>query len=417
MNFDKFESAYEIRGMITMETPLRIGKQIAPYSISSAPVLLQYDASKRDYVPFIPGSSLKGVLRSSCERIVKSYGEPICALPDTCSECRVCTVFGAQDTGAKIRVRDCTLSADTVYWRSTEERPHHADKYDLYKDRYVIKKKRGRYWTEEDVPPFTFVFHIAIANATEEDVALVLLGLDEFNHKRAHIGGGVSRGLGFASVSIEGIIEKRVADFRVTKTNKEIKPLSLNPDAGFNGARDFSCYWRADDDSLNGCIVCELEAECRSDFTMKGVDEENITVNGTLIIPGSVIKGFLRKNCSTTWGAEMIDDVFGSTRKKGHRSRILVSDAFPSDTFTDEKLTKGTRLTCWMVFDNMKETELREIVEVLKEENTISGDISAKGYNPDGKKRYNRVRFVVKSAWKFTLKDRALDVTVGLQNE
>ena len=184
MNFDTFESTYEIRGTITMETPLRIGKQIAPYSISSAPVLLQYDASKRDYVPFIPGSSLKGVLRSSCERIVKSYGEPICALPNTCSKCRICTVFGAQDTGAKIRVRDCTLSVDTVYWRSTEERPHNAE----------IKKKRGRYWTEEDVPPFVFVLHIAIANATEEDVALVLLGLDEFNRKRAHIGGGVSRG-------------------------------------------------------------------------------------------------------------------------------------------------------------------------------------------------------------------------------
>jgi CRISPR/Cas system CSM-associated protein Csm3 (group 7 of RAMP superfamily) len=400
MTFDRFENTYEIQGTIKMETPLRIGKQIAPYSVSSAPVLLQYDAAKRDYMPFIPGSSLKGVLRSSCERIVKSYGEQVCNLPVTCGTCRICTVFGAQEAGAKIRVRDCKLSMG-VYLRYTEERPHYAD--------------RGGLRYEEDIPPFCFDLHIDIANATENDVRLVLLGLEEFNHKRAHVGGGVSRGLGFASVEIKRIIEKRVDDFRVNKEDKkDIKPLNLSLRPGFKGGMDFSCYWRADDNTLNGCIVCELEAECQSDFHMKGADEENITMNGMPIIPGSVIKGFLRKAFLKSPGGRNTDKIFGSVRM---RSRVLVSDAFPSDKFIGDKLLKGTKLTCWLVFDNMAEKEIKEILKLLNKEEPISGDTSAKGYNKDGEKLYNHVTFRVTKARKFTLKHPAFDVMEALKNE
>lgn len=402
MTFERFKNSYEIVGEIRMETPLRIGKQIAPYSVSSAPVLLQYDAAKREYMPFIPGSSLKGVLRSSCERIVKSYGDDgACNLPKTCGTCRICNVFGAQEVGAKIRVRDCKLSTG-VYLRYTEERPHYAD--------------RGGLRYEEDIPPFSFDLHIDIANATEEDVGLVLLGLDEFNHKRAHIGGGASRGLGFGSVAIKGIIEKRVEDFRVNKKDKkDIKPLDLSHGAGFKGADDFSSYWRADDDSLNGCIVCELEAESLSEFMMRGVDEERINVNGTPVIPGSVLKGFLRKHFIKIWDANKIDDVFGSTRRAGHRSRVLVSDAFPTDDFTGVLISEGTTLTCWMVFDNMQEKDIRDILNLLKEGRTISGNTSARGYKQQGEKLYNRVKFVVKKAWKFTLDDPKFVVTMRMK--
>jgi CRISPR-associated protein Csm3 len=411
MTFERFDNSYEIVGEIRMETPLRIGKQIAPYSISSAPVLLQYDASKREYVPFIPGSSLKGVLRSSCERILKSYGERVCNLLKTCGTCRVCKVFGWQEGGAKIKVRDSKLSMDNIHWRYTEERPHYADRYIFNKGRYEAVWNRRGFRTEEDIPPFIFDLHIDIANATEEDVGLVLLGLEEFNHKRAHIGGGASRGLGFGSVAIQGIIEKRVEDFRVKKDKKDIKPLHLSPGAGLKGAEDFSSYWRADDDSLNGCIVCELEAESQSEFMMRGVDEERITVNGTPVIPGSVLKGFLRKHFIKIWDADKIDDVFGSTRRAGHRSRVLVSDAFPTDDFTGVLISEGTTLTCWMVFDNMQEKDIRDILNLLQEVQTISGNTSARGYKQQGEKLYNRVKFVVKEAWKFTLDDPAFDVT------
>ena len=406
MTFERFENSYEIVGEIRMETPLRIGKQIAPYSVSSAPVLLQYDAAKREYMPFIPGSSLKGVLRSSCERIVKSYGDDgACNLPKTCGTCRICNVFGAQEVGAKIRVRDCKLSTG-VYLRYTEERPHYAD--------------RGGLRYEEDIPPFSFDLHIDIANATEEDVGLVLLGLDEFNQKRAHIGGGVSRGLGFASFELKKIWKKSLDknNFRMQKPEemKDMKPLQLqrNSTAGVKDADDFSSYWYANDTSLNGCIVCELEAECQSNFYMKGADEENITMNGRPIIPGSVIKGFLRKAFLKSPGGRKTDKIFGSVRM---RSRVLVSDAFPSDKFIGDKLLKGTKLTCWLVFDNMAGGEIKEILKVFKKDEPISGDTSAKGYEKDGETVYNHVKFTVTKAKKFTLKDPAFDVTEAIKNE
>jgi CRISPR-associated protein Csm3 len=412
MSFERFYNTYELKGKIRMETPLRIGKPIAPYSISSAPVLLQYDAARREYVPFIPGSSLKGVLRSSCERILRSYGEEVCSPPGTCGECRICKVFGAQDKGAKIRVRDCRFSKENIYWRYTEERPHHADeyKYSSNKGRYeAVWNPRG-FRTEEDIPPFVFDLHGDMENATEEEVALVILGLEEFNYKRAHIGGGVSRGLGFASVELEEIIEKRVEDFSVKKEKKEIKPLHLTPVTGFKGADDFTSYWKADDDSLNGCIVCELEAECVSDFEMRGMEEKTVSVGGTPIIPGSVIKGFLRKYFINRWEPNTIDDVFGSTQREGHRSRVLVSDAFPVKDLTGDRIPKGTKLKCWIVFDNMEGKDIKEILGLLKVENTISGGKSARGYR-GGERKFNKVKFEVKKAWKFKINNFAFDVT------
>lgn len=416
MGFGRFENTYEIKGKIRMETPLRIGKPIAPYSISSAPVLLQYDVEKGEYVPFIPGSSLKGVLRSSCERIVRSYGEGVCNLPNACGKCRVCKVFGSQESGAKIRVRDCKLSEENIYWRYTEERPHHADKYSLNEERYEAMRNPRGFRTEEDIPPFVFDLHIDMANTTEEEVALVILGLEEFNYKRAHIGGGVSRGLGFASVGIEGIMEKRVEDFRVKKEKKEIRPSDLHLTLqGFEETDDFSCYWKARDDSLNGCIVSELEAECVSDFKMKGVDEETVSVKGTPVIPGSVIKGFLKKQFIKRWNANMIDDVFGSTRRKGHRSRVLVSDAFPVKDLTGDRIPEGTKLKCWIVFDNMEGKDIKDILGLLKVENTISGGTSARGYRGWGKEEFNKVKFEVKKAWKFKVDDFEFNVTRGLE--
>lgn len=401
MSFEKFDNTYEIAGEIRMETPLRIGKPITSYSISSASVLLQYDAARGEYVPFIPGSSLKGVLRSSCERILKTFGM---------DDGKIREVFGAQKGGAKIRVRDCWISKENIFGLYIEERPHYADRYNPRGNKYVLSRRGFR--TEEDIPPFVFDLHIELENVREEEVALVLIGLEEFNYKRAHIGGGVSRGLGFASVAIKGITKKVVEDFSVKKEKKEIKTndLPLTPVQSFEGGYDFSCYWKANDNSLNGCVVCEMEAGCVSDFKMKVVEEETVKVNGKPIIPGSVIKGFLRKypDFLNNWNIGKIDDIFGSTRGEGKRARVLVSDAFPVKDLTGyNRIPKGTKLKCWMVFDNMRKRDIKEIVNLLRRENTISGNTSAKG-------GYNRVKFSVRKAWKFKIDDFGFDVTEKL---
>lgn len=411
-SLERFENKYIIEGKIRMETPLRIGKQVAPYSLSSAPVLLQYDAELDAYFPFIPGSSLKGVLRSTCERIVRSFGIRICEPPNTCDRCVICGIFGSQEGASRVRVKDCRMSEESRYWRLTEERPHHTDRYDLKKGRYVNRPNPGGFRTEEYIPPLIFDLHIEAENLRDDEISLLLLGLDEFNHRRAHIGGGVSRGYGFASV--DGLTLRRLLldGFRVREETcdlREFFPLRKADD--IRAGRDFRYYWRADDDTPNGCIVSELSVLCMSDFVLKGVDERSVSVGGIPVIPGSVIKGFLRKRFINHWDARKIDDVFGSQRRDGHRSRVIISDAFSEDIIPDDRIPARTKLRCWIVFDNMEERDIKDILSLLKQENTITGNVSARGYRRGGKRIFNRVKFELESAWKFTLDDFHKDVT------
>ena len=76
-DFDVFKNRWVISGKITLVTPLRIGggQNAGAYSLSQSPVLLSYDAQTQTAHPYIPGSSLKGVLRSTMERIIRTFNE------------------------------------------------------------------------------------------------------------------------------------------------------------------------------------------------------------------------------------------------------------------------------------------------------------------------------------------------------
>ncbi|HUT63489.1 MAG TPA: RAMP superfamily CRISPR-associated protein, partial [Anaerolineae bacterium] len=76
-DFDVFSNRWEITGKITLVTPLRIGggQNAGAYSLSQSPVLLSYDAHTQTAQPYLPGSSLKGVLRSTMERIIRTLNE------------------------------------------------------------------------------------------------------------------------------------------------------------------------------------------------------------------------------------------------------------------------------------------------------------------------------------------------------
>jgi len=113
-DFSKFENRYVVTGKIVLETPLRIGSQRPKHSTSSAALLMR--ETPEGFVPFIPGSSLKGVLRISCERIVNTFG----AYDKIMSG-----IFGSQSAGAKIRVRDC----DAINFNEIEERIHCATQF------------------------------------------------------------------------------------------------------------------------------------------------------------------------------------------------------------------------------------------------------------------------------------------------
>ena len=109
-DFDIFKNRWSISTILELDTPLRIGggQNAAAYSISATPVLLTFDAEKQQYEPYIPGSSLKGVLRSTVERLIRTFDvQKSCVSVKNsydrdegrCNGCTTCDVFGSMEAG------------------------------------------------------------------------------------------------------------------------------------------------------------------------------------------------------------------------------------------------------------------------------------------------------------------------------
>ncbi|MCK4613487.1 MAG: hypothetical protein KAU14_01690, partial [Thermoplasmata archaeon] len=391
-DFSVVENIWEIRGTIRAETPLRIGTSSPPPTTGTRAAVLQgYNAETGNYEPFIPGAGLKGVLRSNLERVARSFDEGLsCVLtneqrqPCGRPECLACGLFGGMKAAGRVRVQDSRIVGEKGF-ELTDERPHNRDRYDGRGEYYRIKPiKGGRgFRTEEVILPQNFSLNIRVDNVSEEEIGLLLLALSEFNHRRAQIGGGASRGHGFASVDVSEVVRKEVKEdakefYNLTETprhpeelmKKGMNFLLTNRDNAHTG-KDFSVYYRATDSSISGNIVCEIEAICETEFLLKGDSEGNtVNVQGMPVIPGSTIKGFLKKHLARDWNVSRIDDIFGpSNPKSGHRSRVLVSDFFNPEIEGTKRIPAGSRLKGWIVFDNMEERDIGEVLQVLGEEN------------------------------------------------
>lgn len=443
-DFDVFKNRWEISGKITLVTPLRIGggQNAGAYSLSQSPVLLSYDAQTETAQPYIPGSSLKGVLRSTMERIIRTFnenescvavGEKKAVNNVLCGNdnCVPCLVFGSQKSGASIRVQDCCLSDGVIFGDMLDERPHCTTIYDTRSDPYKMQMKTQRRGdrtfevpktimrVEEVVAANTsFDLNINMDNLDEREVGMLLLALDEFNYKRCHLGGGVSRGNGFADVEELKVMKKSVNSseesfFNILEEEQDIDQLrncakdhlrSID-DGNDVKRRDFDVYYRAYQPSgMSGHLVVKYNLTTLKKFQMPGADEATVTNYGVPVIPGSTIKGFLRhKLIEDKVDVSTIDEMFGSMR--GNRSRIMVSDAYPNSDFSGkDMIPEGTQLTMWVVFDNMKENEVNLVNDILIKSQVITGKRIA-GVGKDKPADKNKVRFeAVPPLGRFTAK-------------
>ena len=440
-DFDVFSNRWEITGKITLVTPLRIGggQNAGAYSLSQSPVLLSYDAQTQTAQPYVPGSSLKGVLRSTMERIIRTLNENksciavgerrvvnnvLCGK----SDCVPCSIFGSQKSGASIRVQDAHLCDDVGFGDVLDERPHCATLYDTRNDSYKMQMdQRGKFEKprinlrmEEVVAANTsFDLNINIDNVNDRDIGLLLLALEEFNHKRCHLGGGVSRGHGFANIEDLKVIKKTVdSDKRsffnfseeqcdIDKLRDHAKDYLRNIDDGNEvSRRDFDIYYRAyQTKGMSGHLVVEYKLTTLKKFQMPGVDERTVTNYGVPVIPGSTIKGFLRhKLIKDGVAASTIDEVFGSMRGNNqHSSRLLVSDAYPDNDFAEpDKIPENTTLTMWVVFDNVESNEVDLIDDILTSRQVITGKRIA-GVRKDKPADNNEVKFSAVGVERFNI--------------
>lgn len=222
-DFATFYNQYIIEGIIQLETPLHIGGGDSSVYGTDNSVVKTVDGS-----PYIPGSSLKGVLRTYLERLAQSiklqeegYKEP-CIFGETMclselnkkdkrtkvrneikseekfnqylseQSCLICHLFGNQLRAAKVKITDATVHRNWI------------GKYDIREgvgiDRDKGTASRGMKYDFEVVPAGTqFKLKIITDNLSEVEVKWLMIAINSLIQGRILLGGKTARGLGHVS--------------------------------------------------------------------------------------------------------------------------------------------------------------------------------------------------------------------------
>lgn len=207
------------------ESPLRVGagRSVAKMTLVDLPVLvIRKDGSD---VPYIPGSTLKGVFRSSSEFVAKSSGVEVCMMGEGCKErydrelqeniksgridgvrktlskyCLACKIFGSATFRSHIYFSD-------AYPDST---PSRSVKSGIAIDRKSGAVKGGAlYFVEFINPGATFHGDITFINIPNYGIGLIAEVIDLINRGFVRVGGFKSRGFGKLSVepvSLDGFV-------------------------------------------------------------------------------------------------------------------------------------------------------------------------------------------------------------------
>ncbi len=235
----ELRNRYVFAGELEMKTGLHIGGGKVTLSYTDSPVVLTPEG-----LPFIPGSSFKGTLRSTIEKMVASLpadlGLHSCGLPteeipdEPCPTarqreiadkrrfrpneaekilkearaklCQTCQLFGSPYSASRITINDLYL-IDDEWSGATQIRDGVAI------DRDSETAKSGAKYDFEVVPSTTtFKLYIMIENATEQDLQLISIGLSEFISGFGSVGGFRSRGLGACILKNLSIRAMRLTD-------------------------------------------------------------------------------------------------------------------------------------------------------------------------------------------------------------
>ena len=206
-SFDKLEKRIIIDYSIETLSDLRIGghESTAP---GEADQMVIRDG---EGYPIIPGSSIKGILRSEMEKLLRSLGLEVCDAQKThggCGKCTVCFLFGGGRYAGSIRIRDAR--ADTK--RSTIR-----DGVGI--DRKTRKAATGVKYNIEVIPRgirfsgTTMIENPRLANLTYVKLDAFLTTVRFFNETLGAMGGATSRGFGQVQINIDKVREVTAHDY------------------------------------------------------------------------------------------------------------------------------------------------------------------------------------------------------------
>ncbi|MHA1360292.1 MAG: type III CRISPR-associated RAMP protein Csx7 [Candidatus Helarchaeota archaeon] len=224
-NFNTLSSRYIIRGKLRNIHQLHIGAAEQgglQGSLIDNEFIRILKGDK--LIPYIPGSSLKGVFRSFLERVARARGDKVCDPLDNKSNCqktkeicRICAIFGSQSIASHVMISDA-YPTDLNYKMSI--------KPGVAINRVTGAAQRRALYTMETVSPgASFNFEMIIENidlkSDSEDAKYLRILMKELIEGNIKIGGKTSAGLGT-------ILLEEVKVFYITESM--IKALKLDYD-------------------------------------------------------------------------------------------------------------------------------------------------------------------------------------------
>lgn len=257
-DFSSFDNRYYISADIVMERPFHIGKGASLEALGTDQPVIKTPDDK----PYIPGSSIKGVLRAHLEKYartmfsqnVKLDGRQLRAcdildknnrcitvekrkelekeVKETCKKeeydekltqkiiensCIACILFGSHEMASKIYIKDAFLNGDDFI--KTEIRDGVAI------DRDTGTAKSGAKFDYEIVPAGTsFKFEAILENIDIYEIGLFGLVLKSWERGEIAIGGKTSAGMGWGvlkNVKLECVEKSEIVDFLVSGKKKQ----------------------------------------------------------------------------------------------------------------------------------------------------------------------------------------------------
>ncbi len=234
---DTFEGRLRLEGALVTRTALHIGAGGSGDALGTDSPVVRTAAG----TPYIPGSSLKGVLRSAAEallrggpfqktrqrfwacNVISGRKDEVCVSHDRVEElrkehaagralaeavwkesCGICRLFGSLALASRVRFADLPVRGEV---------PFSELRNGVGIDRNRELAAIGVLYDFEAVPPETpFELRVTIDNPTDEEVGLLLYLFQELDSGNLTLGGKTSRGLGRVGVTWDKIEEITLAE-------------------------------------------------------------------------------------------------------------------------------------------------------------------------------------------------------------
>jgi len=229
---------YIFKGVLVLDTALHVGSGEGDERTDACVAKVRrFDNGMR--IPVIPGSSLKGALRSHVERLAAALGLDTCLLSEdsgskclTVNEdrrreyleaveknpssqegllrnegllqnegyhlCLTCRLFGSPFKASKVRVRDLALMTELPELLPV--------RHGVGIDRDTGAAKHGIKFDFEYVPPQArFSMELVVEDPENLELPLLCMGLREMELGNVDLGGNVTRGVGKCHLELESI--------------------------------------------------------------------------------------------------------------------------------------------------------------------------------------------------------------------